>query len=275
GAAVDGIAANPDARRDTDTERLHLRGRFIAKRARARDDADVARHVDVPWHDPQHRLAGADHTGAVGSDQPGATLLGIAPQVPLDPHHVLGGHAVGNRHDEPDTCVGCLHNGVGAERGRDEDERGGGPGGRDGFLDGVEDRALEMGRTALPRGHAADDVRAVGDHLVGVERALVAREALDDDGGALIEQDAHTGSDALALEVLTPCPPLPAGEGGLRTFLSESTRRNAAATRSGEAPPPISRKLAGSPPACLIMSIVAIASPAPLMMQPMSPSRAT
>src|SRR5438094_63021 len=85
GAAVDGIAANPDASRDTDTERLHLRGRFIAKRARARDDADVARHVDVPWHDPQHRLAGADHTGAVGSDQPGATLLGIAPQVPLDP----------------------------------------------------------------------------------------------------------------------------------------------------------------------------------------------
>src|SRR5207247_2118670 len=220
-------------------------------------------------------------------------------------------------------------------------------------------------RAALPRGHAADDVGAVGDHLVRVERALVAREALDDDGGLFIEQDAHTGPGALALEVLTPCPPLPAGEGGLwtfplsgtergsggedrrapttrsaasarvpavmigsplsfrmrrpsstfvpasrttrgtgtwtartacttpcatqsqrlmpantltsiaRTFLSESTRRNAAATRSGEAPPPISRKLAGSPPACLIMSIVAIASPAPLMMQPMSPSRAT
>src|SRR5881409_3982799 len=24
-------------------------------------------------------------------------------------------HAVGNRHDEPDTCVGCLHNGVPAQ----------------------------------------------------------------------------------------------------------------------------------------------------------------
>ena len=58
-------------------------------------------------------------------------------------------------------------------------------------------------------------------------------------------------------------------------LLSESTRRNAAATRSGEAPPPTSRKLAGAPPACLIMSIVAIARPAPLMMQPMLPSRAT
>src|SRR5438552_15691391 len=38
-----------------------------------------------------------------------------------------------------------------------------------------------------------------------------------------------------------------------RTFLSESTRRNAAATRSGLAPPPMSRKFAGSPPAGLIL----------------------
>ena len=59
------------------------------------------------------------------------------------------------------------------------------------------------------------------------------------------------------------------------TLLSESTSSNALATRSGEAPPPTSRKLAGSPPAYLIVSIVAIASPAPLMMQPMSPSKPT
>jgi hypothetical protein len=59
------------------------------------------------------------------------------------------------------------------------------------------------------------------------------------------------------------------------TLRSDSTSRNAAATRSGLAPPPMSRKLAGSPPACWIMSIVAMARPAPLMMHPMSPSRAT
>ena len=46
-------------------------------------------------------------------------------------------------------------------------------------------------------------------------------------------------------------------------------------SRSGEAPPPTSRKLAGSPPAYLIMSIVAIANPAPLMMQPISPLKPT
>ena len=40
------------------------------------------------------------------------------------------------------------------------------------------------------------------------------------------------------------------------TLRSERTRRKAVATRSGLAPPPTSRKLAGSPPACLIMSMV-------------------
>ena len=40
----------------------------------------------------------------------------------------------------------------------------------------------------------------------------------------------------------------------------------------GVAPPPTSRKLAGAPPLSLMMSIVAIARPAPLTRQPMSPS---
>ena len=47
--------------------------------------------------------------------------------------------------------------------------------------------------------------------------------------------------------------------------------RMAAATCSALAPPPTSRKLAGSPPKYLMMSIVAIARPAPLTMQPMLP----
>ena len=46
-------------------------------------------------------------------------------------------------------------------------------------------------------------------------------------------------------------------------------------TRSGVAPPPISKKFAGSPPANFIVSIVAIAKPAPLTMQPISPVRPT
>jgi hypothetical protein len=38
------------------------------------------------------------------------------------------------------------------------------------------------------------------------------------------------------------------------------------------APPPTSRKFAGDPPKCLMMSMVAMASPAPFTMQPMLPS---
>ena len=56
------------------------------------------------------------------------------------------------------------------------------------------------------------------------------------------------------------------------TFGSARMIRIAAATLSDRAPPPMSRKLAGSPPARLTRSIVVIASPAPLTMQPIVPS---
>ena len=48
-----------------------------------------------------------------------------------------------------------------------------------------------------------------------------------------------------------------------------------AATVSFVAPPPTSRKFAGSVPASLITSIVAMAKPAPLTIHPMSPSSLT
>ena len=46
-------------------------------------------------------------------------------------------------------------------------------------------------------------------------------------------------------------------------------------SRSGVAPPPTSRKFAGSPPCSLMRSIVAIARPAPFTMQAMLPSSET
>ena len=49
--------------------------------------------------------------------------------------------------------------------------------------------------------------------------------------------------------------------------------RNASVTWSLLAPPPTSRKLAGSPPWYLMMSIVLMARPAPLTRQPMLPVR--
>ena len=57
-----------------------------------------------------------------------------------------------------------------------------------------------------------------------------------------------------------------------RTFRSAVRMRTAFRIWSALAPPPTSRKFAGSPPASLITSIVAIARPAPFTMQPMFPS---
>jgi hypothetical protein len=67
----------------------------------------------------------------------------------------------------------------------------GGAGGRHRFLDGVEHRQAEMGAPALAGRDAADDVGAVIQHLLGVEGALVAGDALDDDRGGLVDEDAH------------------------------------------------------------------------------------
>src|SRR5690606_20706694 len=44
---------------------------------------------------------------------------------------------------------------------------------------------------ALARGHAADDLGAVVEHLLGVEGALLAGEALHDHLGVLVDQNAH------------------------------------------------------------------------------------
>ena len=59
------------------------------------------------------------------------------------------------------------------------------------------------------------------------------------------------------------------------TCASESRISNAASTRSAVALPPTSRKFAGLPPNFWIISIVAMAKPAPLTKQPMLPSKLT
>ena len=55
------------------------------------------------------------------------------------------------------------------------------------------------------------------------------------------------------------------------TFLSERINLKAADTFSFEAPPPTSKKLAGYLPCNFIISIVAIANPAPFTMHPIEP----
>ena len=72
-----------------------------------------------------------------------------------------------------------------------EDHAGVGAGGLDGLLAGVEDRHAEHFLAALAGGHAGDDLGAVLHHLLGVEAAFAAGEALDDDFRLGVDKDAH------------------------------------------------------------------------------------
>jgi hypothetical protein len=46
-----------------------------------------------------------------------------------------------------------------------------------------------MLRAALFRGHSGDDLGAVVDGLLGVEGTVLARDALDEDAGGLVDED--------------------------------------------------------------------------------------
>src|SRR5581483_2609670 len=86
--------------------------------------------------------------------------------------------------DVLDARVDGLQHGVLGELRGHVDDAGVGAG----LLHGVE-AAVEHGQAVdllarLARRHAAHDLRAEVQHLLGVERALVARDALDDDLGA-------------------------------------------------------------------------------------------
>src|SRR5256884_4272675 len=124
---------------------------------------------------------------------------------PLHGHHVLSGDAVRDGYDQADPRVRGLHDGVGAERRGDEDEARHGAGVRHRFFRCVEHGPAEMGGAALAGGDAAHDVGAVGDHFLRVERPLVAREALDDDAGFLVEQDTHAAPARAASRAATTC----------------------------------------------------------------------
>src|SRR5690606_41855335 len=64
----------------------------------------------------------------------------------------------------------------------------------DGIGGGVVRRQAQVLGPALARRHATPDLGAVLDHLLGVEGALGTGEALDDDLGVLVDQNAHSNS---------------------------------------------------------------------------------
>ncbi len=66
-----------------------------------------------------------------------------------------------------------------------------GAGGGDRFGHGIEHRQSQMGSTALAGGDAADHVRADAHGVLRVKGGMFAGEALKDDLGVFIDEDAH------------------------------------------------------------------------------------
>ena len=113
--------------------------------------------------------------------------------------HVEHRNALGDGDDQRDAGVDGFEDGVGRERRRHVDGGRVGAGRRLGLGDGVEQRHVgELGvgvlGAALAGRDAADDFRAVGSRLLGVERALAAGDALADHLGRLVDENGHNAA---------------------------------------------------------------------------------
>ncbi len=181
------IAADADAGALAEPGVGGLEHGLVGERARTRHDADAAFLVDEARHDADLAFARRDDARAVGTDQ----ARPRSGERCLHSHHVVDRNALGDAHHQLDAGIGRLEDGVGGERRRHIDDAGGGAGLSDGIGHGVEHRQVQVFFTATAGRDAADHLRAVLDALFGMERALLAGEALADHAGVLVDENAH------------------------------------------------------------------------------------
>src|SRR5262245_3608128 len=193
-AADHRVAPDPHDAALTDAALRERLGDLVGQGPAAADQPDPAGLEDLRRHDADGRLPGADDARAVRADEG----LVPAPEMGVDPHHVVCRNALRDADDEVDAALDRLVERVGGEAGRDEDHRGVRVGLADRVGDRVEDRDAVDALPGLARRHARDDVRAVRLVARGVEGALAPRDALDHEARAAVDEDAHAASFARA-----------------------------------------------------------------------------
>src|SRR6185437_11701084 len=185
--ANDRVAADADAGGLSDAEFRQLADRFVGERAGARHNADVAFEMNVAWHDADLAFARRNNARAVRSDEARGLCLEERP----DFHHVDHRNTFGDADDERYAGIGRFHDAVRGEWRRHEDDGRIRAGLSHRLADGVEDRTIEMLLSAFARRDTTDHVGAIGNRLLGVERALFTGEALDDEASLFIDEDTH------------------------------------------------------------------------------------
>ena len=183
--ALDGVAADADGGRLADACVRELEGCLVGEGAGARDEADVAGFADGARRDAEFRLPGGEEAGAVRPDETGLFALHVAAYL----HHVEHGDVLGDADDEVELRINRLEDGVRRKACGDVDDGCRCARCLDGVGDGVEDGDAVNLLACLAGGDACDDLRAVGEHLLRVEHRCLARDALDDDFGVLIDHD--------------------------------------------------------------------------------------
>ena len=153
--------------------------------------------------DPDVRLARRERARAVRSEHRDP----LRPDVVVDPQHLVGRDVLGDADHRPDAGVDRLVDRVGREPTRHEDERRVRLGLGHGIANRVEDRNPGHVLAALARRDARDDVRPVVAVAHGVERALRAGDALDDEPRLVADDDRH--QRFLALKIARSSRSLP------------------------------------------------------------------
>ena len=109
----------------------------------------------------------------------------------LDLDHVEHGNAFGDADDQRDFRVDRFQDRVGGKGRRHIDHAGGAARRGLGLAHRVEHGQAQMRGAAFAGRGAAHHLGAVGDRLLGMERALIAGEALADDARVLVDEDGH------------------------------------------------------------------------------------
>src|SRR4029079_3625488 len=190
----DRVAADADAGRLAEAGVAHRLDGLVGQRPGAADDAHAAFAVDRARDDPDLGTPRGRRAGTVGADQPGA---GLAHD--LDRRdHVERRDALGDAEDRLDPRVCRLHHRIRCAGGRDEDAGRVRAGLADRVDHGVEhgDAAVDRGLATLAGRHPGNDRRAVLEHRPGVEFALAAGDAVDEQPRVGPDEDAHAGLPA-------------------------------------------------------------------------------